>query len=199
MVIGLGLDSLSAAVGSKGGINLARIRFTEEDADDWQGILGFQIGVFCSIKIKNRLFIQPEVFYVNKGVSLKGTYLGEELKSIVKFTYIEVPLLLKCVLSSEDRAFQPAVFFGVYRAFKINTKSIMEYEGDRVEEDITDQVKKKDDGIVLGISADWKMGKGKLVMDLRYNLGIKNIRKETTFEGYEVKHKALSFMVGYSF
>ena len=58
---------------------------------------------------------------------------------------------------------------------------------------------KKDDGIVGGISADGKMGNGKLVMDLRYNLGIKNIRKETTFEYYEVKYKALSFMVGYSF
>lgn len=190
-------NKLSADIGIKGSLNLSRLNFSEDDADHWKSITGFQVGIFYNLKIKKNLFFQPEIYYVTKGVTLSDTFDGMEIKSTVKLNYVEIPLLLKMVFPNKS-SFQPGIFIGRYWAFNTNAKNILEYGSNRIEEDIKGQTANTDYGWVAGISAEWQIGKGKLVSDIRYNLGLKSI-KQIILVDYSVKIRSIALMVGYSF
>ncbi len=115
----------------------------------------------------------------------------------MRLNYVEIPLLLKMVFPNKS-SFQPGIFIGRYWAFNTNAKNILEYGSSRTEEDIKGQIANIDYGWVAGISAEWQMGRGKLVLDIRYNLGLKSINQSTLVD-YSVKIRSIALMVGYSF
>ncbi len=190
-------NKLSADIGIKGSLNLSRLNFSEDDADQWKSITGFHVGIFYNLKIKKNIFFQPEIYYVTKGVTLSDSYDGMEIKSTVKLNYVEIPLLLKMVFPTKS-SFQPGIFIGGYWAFNINAKNILEYGSSHIEEDIKGQIANMDYGWVAGISVEYQIRKGKLVLDIRYNLGLKSLNKITLVD-YSVKIRSLALMVGYSF
>jgi hypothetical protein len=187
------------AFGVKGGLNLAKLKFSEENADQWKSDPGFQAGLFCTLKLNKMIMIQPEIYYVSKGVRINDTYFDLEMASTVKLDYIEVPLLLKVLLLPGKRALQPALFVGGYWAYNISAKSTFEFAGERVEDDIKEQITQEDHGILAGISIDWKTGIGKIVLDFRFSLGMKTLRKDGEEDEFKVKNKSMAFMIGYSF
>lgn len=198
MVIFAGREGLAADVGIKGGLSLAKLKFSEPGGyDDWQQSTGIQLGAFCSFKLFNGVFLQPELFYVVKGAALSGTYGGEKITSTARLKYIEMPLLIKLAFSTRG-SFKPAVFLGGYGAVKIDAGNIIEYAGETVKEDISEEIADQDFGLVLGGAVEWKMGAGKWILDIRYSFGLKSI-KENIIEFYTVKNRVLAVMLGYSF
>lgn len=190
-------NKLSADIGIKGSLNFSRLNFSEDDADHWKSITGFHVGIFYNLKIKKNIFFQPEIYYVTKGVTLSDSYDGMEIKSTVKLNYIEIPLLLKMVFPTKS-SFHPGVFIGRYWAFNTNAKNILEYGSSRTEEDIKGQIANMDYGWVAGISVEYQIGRGKLVSDIRCNLGSKSI-KQIILVDYSVKIRSIALMMGYSF
>jgi hypothetical protein len=190
-------NKLPADIGIKGSLNLSKLNFSEKDADHWKSITGFQVGIFYNLKLIKNFLFQPEIYYVKKGVTLSDTFGGMEIRSTVRFNYVEIPLLLKMVFPNKS-SFYPSIFIGRYWAFNTNIKNILEYGSTRTEEDIKGQIAKMDYGWVAGISAEWQMGWGNLVLDIRYNLGLKSIN-QITLANYSVKIRSIALMVGYSF
>lgn len=190
-------ERLTADVGIKGGLSLTKLKFSEPGGEDWQQSTGIQLGLFCNFKLFNGVFLQPELFYVVKGAAISDTYGGEKIRYTARLKYIEVPLLIKLAFSTRG-SFKPAFFFGGYGAVKVDASTIMEYAGETVKEDISEEITNLDFGLVLGGAVEWKMGTGKLILDIRYSIGLQSI-KENVIEIYTVKNRALTVMLGYGF
>jgi hypothetical protein len=75
----------------------------------------------------------------------------------------------------------------------------VEIDGLTMEEDL-EGVKDTDFGMVLGGGVDIGLGKGKMVFDVRYTLGLTTIIEYELFEeNIDLKNNAFSFLLGYSF
>jgi len=70
--------------------------------------------------------------------------------------------------------------------------------GESYSADFKDYVKDTDFGLTFGIGLGKKIGSGKLVLDVRYDLGLTNIGEDMQ-EGQSVKNKSWLFMLGYYF
>lgn len=189
-------------LGVKGGMHLANLHASGENAAPWKSDPGYQAGLFCTLRLHKMIVIQPEINYVSKKIRFSDTYLGQEMTSTIKMDYIEVPLLLKVILFPNNRTFQPALYGGGYWAINLSAKSTFEFAGEKEEADIKKQITGEDYGILAGISIDWKVGKGKvgkIVFDFWFSLGMQTLRNDGEDDTFKVKNKSLTFMTGYSF
>ena len=127
----------------------------------------FTVGAFVSIDLFKFLAVQPEINYLTKGVdTTEGDEFGEW-----EFTYLEIPVLMKFKIPVKGKI-QPAVFLGPYLAF--NTRAwVTETEPGEVEEaDLEDFAKSPVYGLVFGGCVEYTLGFGKLILDVRYSMGL---------------------------
>ena len=111
-----------------------------------------------------------------------------------KLSYIEIPVLAKVKFNVKGNV-KPGLLIGPYAAFNTGAKWAVEGLED---EDIKEYIKNIDYGIVLGCSVDIKMNNWKLILDVRYNIGLSNIG-DKEYEDYNAKNRSFSFMVGVAF
>ncbi len=181
--------------GPKIGANFANLygedmKETEgEIGEDFKSKLGICVGGFITFNISKMFAIQPEVLYSMKGSKAEGTLFGETIKLQFNLSYLEFPVLAKLRIPTRGNV-KPNIFAGPSLAIKLSGKSKTEYAGESEEEDI-EAMKDTDFGLIIGAGVDF----GKLTVDLRYNLGLTKIPEEDD----DVKNKAISLMIGYSF
>ena len=195
------LPSLSLAkgikVGFKIGMNYADLFGEEARAmeellgTDLKSKWGLCAGGFIQFNISKVFAIQPEFLYTMKGARMEEEVLGETLKVAFNFSYLEVPVLVKLMIPTPGGV-KPSLFFGPAIAFKLSAKSKMEYAGQTDEEDLSDVMENTEFGFVIGGGLDF----GKLMFDLRYNLGLTSISID---EDEEIKNGVISLKVGFSF
>ena len=111
----------------------------------------FIIGAFLSVKLKNNLEFQPEFYYLNKGVNT--VELGDDESPEWKFSYIEVPVLLKYQFPVKGNI-KPGIFAGPYVAFNLKATQIRTLNGITQEIDLDTLREKMDYGLVFGGSLD---------------------------------------------
>ncbi len=184
-------------LGIKAGLNLAN--FSGDDAQGLDVKTGIAVGAFMGVNFPGGLTIQPEALYSMKGSKDEG--MGIELK--FEFDYLEIPVLLKYSIPTPGMV-KPALFFGPAVGILLKgdiTLSIGDQSGTL---DAKDYLKSTDFGLVFGGGVDFSVGKGKIITDIRYTLGL-----STVDDGFgeliewpqelDLKNSVISLQAGYSF
>ena len=177
-------------VGIKGGANFANLVGPDLDSN-WKTKIGLAAGGFVSFQISRLLAIQPEFFYSQKGSTWKG---DSDVTYKVNLTFVDIPVLVKFFIPiSAQSALRPNVFVGPYAGIKMRSKMTVETAEGSDDTDIED-LKKTDLGLVVGGGIDFAVGKGKILLDVRYSFGFSTV---STIEDF--KNKVFTVLVGYSF
>ncbi len=175
--------------GIKGGVNFANL-VGPDLYPNWKTKIGLAAGGFVSFQINRLLAIQPEFFYSQKG----STWKGDLFTYKVNLTFVDIPLLVKFFIPvSAQSALRPNVFVGPYAGIKMSAKMTVETAEGSDETDMQD-LKKTDLGLVVGGGIDFAVGKGKILLDVRYSFGFSTF---STIEDF--KNKVFTVLVGYSF
>ncbi len=190
----------SIKIGVKGGFSLADLTFKPEITDsplsNKTGAVG---GISLNVGIASFFSLQPEVLYVQKGT--KATIEVEEgINANIKCEadYVEIPVMLNFSFAKEGSSFVPSILAGPYFGWNARAKVKMTEGGESYSEDFKDSVKDTDFGLAFGVGLGMKVGSGKIVLDVRYDLGLTNVA-EGMAEGESVKNKTWLFMLGYYF
>ena len=188
--------------GFKAGINLAS--WHGDDVEDMTGgdlkrKLGFCGGGFIGFGFGNVVVLQPEVLYSQKGARQRVEFLDEVVKVWYKVNYLEIPVCVKLMIPVRGKV-KPNLSLGPYFGLMItDPRGKIEVNGLTMEEDL-EGVKDIDFGVALGGGVDIGLGKGAIVVDVRYTLGLTTIIEEELFEEHvDLKNNAFSFLLGYSF
>lgn len=178
--------------GLKAGVNLAN--FHGDDVEDHKSKIGFCGGGFIAFGLGKVVVIQPELLYSQKGAKWEEEFIGETWKLTYKFNYLEVPVFVKMIMPVQGKV-KPNLFLGPYFGILItDPRGKVEIDGTTMEDDI-EGVKDTDFGVVFGGGIDFELGKGKIVFDVRYSLGLTTLDEEDA----DVKNNVFSFLLGYSF
>ncbi len=171
--------------GFKGGINLSDLTGEGIEGNEMKIVGGG--GIFCNYAVTDIISVQPEALYMMKGTK------SETLENTgIHLTYIDIPLLVKFSVPTESD-FVPSFFAGPSFGI-LNTAT---YEVALEEEDIKDDLESIDYGLVLGAGIDYRIGKGRLLLDVRYSFGLLTILDEEHDEGEDVRNTGIMLMVGY--
>lgn len=176
--------------GIKGGINFANLGGS--DVEDTDSRTAFNVGVFAGIQLANILYLQPEVLYTMKGATQKFDFQGTTIKTTVKLTYLEIPVLFRLNVPVQGSNVAPNFFAGPALAFKLSAKAKAEGGGQSAEEDI-EEVKSTDFSLVFGAG----LGVGPVSFDVRYSLGLSSI--DDSAENADVKNNVISINGAFSF
>lgn len=185
-------------VGLKVGVNVASNVFEGQTAGEYDGRrLGMIAGGFAVLPVGGPLAVQIEALYSQKGskLSLEGT----EIEAALELNYLDFPLLARFqVPGSGTTRFH--AFVGPSLGYRISARSkLTDYTFDFAEgssENIEDDVKRFDLGLVAGAGAD--IGR-RFVVDARYSWGLGSLSKDDPDENFTIKNRVLSVMAGVRF
>jgi hypothetical protein len=187
--------------GVKGGMSSAKLFGDAIDEADWRN--GFVGGGFASYRFGNVFAIQPEVLFAQKGTAV-NTLDGAAINGKLRINYIEIPLLAKLLLPLANNAnLRPFLMAGPSLAFKTYCEAEGTFEGVSIVAECADPLFEEE----LGVKAiDWNLifgggfgvpiGGATLVLDARYQFGLRTIDDSTISE--EVKNQSVYVMAGIS-
>ncbi len=210
-VIGLwsSASALDLGLGVKGGLNLSSTYGIDYKED--KGMLpGPVIGAGLQLKLASVFAIQPEVLFSSKGIKLKE----KDVTTRTILRYLEIPVLFQFLIPASD-VVVPQFYAGPAIAFKTGFDIKAEYMDKELDipnseiDEAEDMLKSVDFGIAMGAGLGFKAGPGRLILDVRYTLGLTSIQ-DISDEVKEVadalgisidkeRNMALSFMLGYMF
>ena len=197
LVIAVSLASAQKISGGiKVGMNLANFYDVgdEFDGGDLKPKMGFCGGAFIAFGVGRVVVIQPELLYSQKGAKFDVEFM--DWKITYMFNYLEIPIFIKTVFPVQGKV-KPNLFLGPYFGFTItDPQGRVEIDGTIEETDLTD-VENTDFGVVFGSGVDFELGKGKIVFDVRYDLGLATLDKADDDD--DVKNSVFSFLIGYAF
>ena len=202
VVFTLSSASVSAqglTAGLKAGMNIANVHGDDVKLAEALGFevssnIGLCAGGFITYTLNDMFAIQPELLFTMKGAKIEGA----GYKETVKVNYLEIPVLAKLSIPTPGTV-KPSLFVGPSLAIKLSAKVEWEEAGESGEEDISEEVKSTDFGLVFGGGVDFALGQGKLTIDARYTLGLTKVREPEEGEEIDMKNGAISIMVGYFF
>ncbi|MEL6924658.1 MAG: porin family protein [Bacteroidota bacterium] len=178
----------------------------ELTSDDANYMTGLLFAVPIEFKISKGFSIQPELQYIQKGVSFD---LQDDDDREVKFTgrsnYLELPVLFKGNLVKQN--FGLHIYAGPAIGYGLNQKGILTpASGDKVKEKIewidegAVQDQRWDFSATGGIGASFNAGVGTIVVDARYSYDFNDNTKFETNEPTdweESKNHGFNLSVGY--
>jgi Outer membrane protein beta-barrel domain len=174
MLLGCGgtaFGQQSASFGVKAGVNFANLNF--------EGVA----------PANSQFALQAEALFSQKGAKSEE----EGFSSRISLNYIDIPVLARfSTPASSGASFH--VFAGPSFGFKTSAEATSEFDGEEETEDLDDQVKGFDLGLVLGAGVEF----GRLVIDGRYAWGMTDINEDED-EGVKVKTRTFSIMAGFRF
>lgn len=177
--------------GIKAGLNLAK--FTGADKpDDSKMYLGFTAGGFITYAFTDLFAVQPELLFSMKGNKIDVAGVTGK----TKLNYIEVPVLFKVLLSGGGN-FKPNFYAGPEVSFLLSAKQEMDPEPPGFVEDIKDNIKSTDFGLIGGVGFDYLLGTGsnKVTVDIRYDVGFSKL--DDSGSDLDYKNSAITFLVGF--
>jgi hypothetical protein len=145
------------------------------------------------------LSLNSEFLYIQKGVKLESGDAYWQLKT----GYLEIPLMLRLTIGPD--AFKVFAVGGGYAAFWLHGTEEFTDEAGKVQSESyefdSDYDNRLDFGLTFGAGAMLNLGKGNLMAELRYDLGLSDIAKFPEGEkpeGWEgVKNHCVYFTIGF--
>jgi hypothetical protein len=167
--------------GVTAGWGLASISAEDDELNDALSDMrnGLDIGGFVEVPVNDMFSVVIAGKYAQKGA--KGTFTedGISFDSTVKVDYIDIPILANFPINTMG-SFRPFIYAGGVPAFKVSAKSVAEFEGEEFEEDLDDEVKSFDFGLMFGGGVQFG---GRYGVAVDYNLGLLNVNEEEDEEG----------------
>jgi hypothetical protein len=167
---------------------------------------GFQAGAFLNYVMKDRLSLQPELHYIQKGTVLDIDNLGDASGSLtLSLGYIEVPLLVRMDFGKRD-AWRPFITVGPTVAYRAGCEAELKSGGAKLalecesleDEGVTfDPFEKTDLGISAGVGVAGKLGGLPMLTQLRYGRGFTTIVKNPQ-DNQSPKNSVFSLVLGIS-
>jgi len=180
--------------------------------------LGYQGGFYVNIPISSRFSLQPELYYINNRTeySSAGSALGSfrfdfgwyyiiityryywDYTNKFNMGWLNLPLLAKFTPIKTGK-FRFGLLAGPYAAYRMSYKVVQidHLKGDArttIDKWGGDDFKKLDAGATFGINLEMLMKKAKLILDLRYNLGLLKVDKFSN-----MKTNSIMAMIGIGF
>lgn len=172
------------AFGLKGGLNLTTLNLEDPEAS-YESRNGYHAGLFLRGKFNN-IGIQPEVLLFTQQGQLESSAFGTAQE---RFTYLSIPLMIKFYpVGGLNLQLGPQFGFLLDGEREYNT-----FLGGGTR-DITEYYKKADVALSVGGGYDFNFGLG---LDVRYNLGIKDINNVA--DGDEARSRIFLVSVGWNF
>lgn len=157
------------AFGLKGGLNLTRLD-VEDPELTYESRSGYHAGLFLRTRF-NGVGFQPELLLFTQSGEVQSSFFGTAQE---QFTYLSIPLMLK-FYPFAGLNIQAGPQFG----FLLDGERDYETFLGSGSQDITEHYKNSDVSISIGGGYDFDFGLG---IDVRYNLGIKDINNAANEE-----------------
>ncbi|MCM2267545.1 MAG: PorT family protein [Elusimicrobiales bacterium] len=185
-------DSLSG--GLKAGLNISQFTGSDAGGDQVQRA-GLIAGGYLVFPVQLAFKVQVEALISSKGSIYKWDVLGTPYESIIKLTYLEVPVLARFDFASRSAA-RSALLIGPSLGIKVSATEESRTVGDSTSGDISN-IRTFDPGLVLGGVLDIKTEKGSVTLEARYTMGLSTIYEGST--DADVRNSAASIILGYKF
>lgn len=194
--------------GIKVGGNLYSSSMNIENIADKKLKVGYQVGLFGEYAFSESFYLHSGLFFVTKGVKIKGSADASSWSQSIGLQYLQVPLLAtyKFELVSDTK-----VFFNVgpYIAYGIGGKSTRRNkftDATRSDEKVElnsfgdNRMKKMDFGLKYSVGLEFE----RILFEWSYEFGLMNIENNdnkinSLFDNKHYKNKGLSLAVGYKF
>ena len=157
--------------------------------------MGFGAGAFLNFSLSDILSVQPEVNFMQKGV----TETEEGYNVNIKLDYVEIPVLLRFNIPMEG-SISPYLMLGPSIAFKAGCTIGSGDSGTTVDVDCEEaelEVSSMDFGGVLAAGLGFDAGPGQVFVGARYYAGFMTV--DDSGQDADVKNKGFFFSGGYSF
>ncbi len=161
---------LSVKLGIEGGISASNVVITPTATTDPK--TGPVFGASVDLNFVKILSVSTGVFYVPKGYTAKnGNITFNE-----KFTYLEVPLLVKVGIPLI--LIKPYLLAGPSFGFNLSAEEVQSNGQQTATVDISNKIEPMDTGILLGAGVDINVSKKSFVfVQAAFSLGLSNILK----------------------
>jgi hypothetical protein len=170
--------------GIKAGLNLSTLNVKDPELS-YESRTGFHGGIFLRGKF-DKVAIQPELLLFTQSGDLESSFFGTAQEH---FTYLSIPLMLK---------FYPIgglnIQLGPQFGFLLDGEREYDSFLGSGSEDITDYYKDSDVSVSVGGGYDFDFG---LSLDLRYNIGVKDINDAAN--GEEARSRIFLLSLGWNF
>ena len=181
LLVGFSVRAQEVSIGVKGGLNLAKLDVNDAGSSI-KNKTGFHGGAFVLFKL-SKLAIQPEIIFSQQGTEFE--FSGQDLEA--NFNYVNIPVLLKFYLVA-GLNLQVGPQFG----FLTST-------GGKTVDDVGRVISNtkglyKDSDFSIGLGAGWDLP-FRLTLDVRYNLGVKEIEDQAAQSA--IKNQVWQLSVGY--
>lgn len=175
--------------------------------------LGAQAALYMLVPVGNRLALQPELHYVQKGASYTVLNDGDEIpigaEFKLKLGYFEVPILLRLDLADPASTLRPFLVGGPSAAFRSSCSMEIRSDGfsmsttcgDMIDNPGSDEdpVKKLDYGVVVGGGFAFRALGVPASIQARYSRGLSTLAREPDADTGKTKNSVIAFLVGLSF
>jgi hypothetical protein len=182
--------------GIKGGISLAQAKWTEETIASGR-LLQPVYGVFAAFNLSKSIAIQPEAYLLTQGGKWSMVIDSDTFTEKDFYRYIHIPVLAKVRLIKEGK-FTPILFAGPAVDFLLSAH-VKYYTNGTLDKniDIKQYYKSTAFGLVFGAGVEHNLSKVRLILDIRYDMGLTDIETEDATE--TLKTRTLMFMLGVGF
>lgn len=187
--------SLSAQqFGVKAGLDLTDLTITNSDMPDFDMGIGYSVGLFGKFELSDIVKLKPELLYAHRSsvYEVDLSLLGGGLATLeIASDFIELPINFSYAANDEL-----SINAGPFVGFQLSSKTKSEIDGEKEEEDFTDQITSMDYGFNCGVSY---IINENTIIDLRYVLGLANIAVTADGDETTVKSSAIKISFGYVF
>jgi Outer membrane protein beta-barrel domain len=199
LTIGFGQSRIE---GVKVGVNFAAINGVTNSLNN-QSVTAYNAGVFATFEIAGLLALQPELLYTMKGFKLTKAIYSSGPTPIPNIfvtgnnSYFEIPVLLKLkVPSSSLGIIRPNVFAGPEVAFGLSSKLTVQSTDPSETQGNGNETNSKptDFGIIIGAGADINLPGVTLIIDVRYDMGMKSL--DFSQGPAQIKNRVLTINAG---
>ncbi len=170
------------SVGIKGGVNFSQIN---SDNFNHSSVAGYQAGVFA--RVGSGLYLQPEVYLSSTGGKFESNSTGIDYTANVKFTNLNVPLLLGHSFGSKDLNFR--IMAGPIYTYVLSKNESFSNNFEAAFQDFG-----KYNNSTLGIQAGGGVDIGPITADLRYEGGLTKIN-----DNFGQRQNLWALSVGFKF
>jgi hypothetical protein len=170
--------------GVTGGINVANLALGDGADVSFDHRIGLVAGGFVTFPLRERLSLQPEVLFSQKGAAFDE--FGATGR--IELDALDVPVLARYQFG---RLF---VVGGPSLSLKLRARQVLEFGDDEEAVDLEDDVESFDFGVVGGVGYQF----GRISVHGRYTWGLRNIN---AVEGDEatIKTRTLTLLAGWRF
>jgi hypothetical protein len=190
-------SSAGAQIGIKFGLNINRMTYSYLNDESFQNCVTYQLGGFFTWNLTRTFSIQPELYYSRSGAKRNIVLLHETFLLSEEYTYLRLPLLAKFILLSKGN-WSLSSLCGLYGAVNLTANQKVTQAGNEFSDSIRELIKPVDLGFISGLEIGHKIGKGTLLLDFRFSLGLKNTKK-TDYSDERIYNRMIVIQLGYRF